>query len=239
MTPRDENVFLKAADEFQAWILVRQTNPKSLQYLRKTIYQSKPISCKPKTADLPLSRSDKKIDGLVADPNRWPAAFSKLSDARQFWSEFRLEHGLGEFKETINGFIFSGPRSSALGFAINTEPTSTHEGCLTLEGKYLYGDFDLFDIVFLKKPGVAAVEVVPTGPRFAKKFNIDDHRDEQWQKIANFINLQLGVPMIQHGSQFLYKPKEFQQVDAFGPNRTQEEWSAAEVQRKYQQWGRI
>lgn len=195
-------------------------------------------------------RADKQVEGLVVNPFRWPEAFSagKLADAGKYWTEFRMKYGLGEYVATSSGFIFFGNRSSHFDFAINIEPKSPHEGCLTQSGKYLFGDFDLFDIVFLRQivsPG-SQPNLKPVGPSYAKGFTADgtsfksyDHRDDDWDPIAAFINQQLGVDMIQHGSQFLYKANEFETVDAFGPGNTLEAWSASVVQMKYKQWGRI
>jgi len=249
MTPRDQNVFLKAAKQFNAWILVRQTNKRSLQYKGKTLYEPKPISCKPKTANCSLVRSDKQVDGLVVDPYRWPEAFSgdRIEEARKLWTEFRLKYGLGEYITTSEGHKFLGRNSSHFDFAINTEPKSLHEGCLTQKGKYLYGDFDLFDIIFLPKlitPGQSPAvspkpKTVPTGPANAKGFQVADHRDENWDKVAEFINGQLGVEMIQHGSQFMYKRDVFEPVEAFVPDKKPEAWSASEVRLKYKQIGRV
>jgi len=250
MTSRDQNVFLKAAKQFNAWILVRQTNPRSLQYKGKRLYEPKPINCKPKTADRPLAWPNKQVDGLVVDPFRWPEAFSggKIEAARELWTEFRLKYGLGEYVTTPEGFKFLGKNSSHFDFAVNIEPTSPHEGCLSQKGKYLYGDFDLFDIVFVGRPpriilpGQSSSTVsnkVPTGPQYAKSFQVQDSRDEDWDKIADYINTQLGAPMIQHGSQFLYKPGVFEPVEAFGPDDKHEEWSATEAQLKYKQLGRV
>lgn len=149
MRTRDEQIFLKAAAKFNAWILVREDNEFSLPYVGKASYQPKPIACKPKTANNLVV--EKKIAGLVADPFRWPQAFKgeKLAKAQSEWIQFRNLHQLGHFKRTPDGHVFDGRNHSALGFGIDTSPRSQHEGCLTFEGKYLYGDYDLFDIVFL------------------------------------------------------------------------------------------
>jgi hypothetical protein len=240
MNQRDQNVFLKAAGRFNAWILVRQTNPSSFQYKGKAVYQPKPISCKPKTAGVSLGRPDKQVDGLVADPYRWREAFSadKIAEARDLWDGFRRLYGFGEYVRTPEGFEFKG-RSSSMGFAIDIQPRSLHEGCLTLEGKYLYGDYDLFDIIFLMKPlqnlqgAQRGAYKQRTGPEHAPAFGTLDNRDENWDEISQFINQQLGVPMIQHGSHLRHKPHDFRDVDAFGPGGVYEKWDAATVRMKY------
>jgi hypothetical protein len=243
MRPHDQSVFLKAADKFKAWILVRKLNERSQQYVGRAHYQPKPISCKPKTAHLPLPRADKQVDGLVVDPFRWTEAFrtEKLGEALELWTEFRRQHGLGEFKRTASGFVFEGRRSGDLGYAINAEPGSRHEGCLTFEGKYLYGDYDLFDIVFTGQESRPTATPVVTGPRFAKndQLRVADQRDSRWDEISQFLNLQFGFLLIQHGSQYHYKPGEFEDVLAFGPGARRESWSAAQLQTQYRNWGRL
>ena len=190
-----------------------------------------------------MARLNKRVEGLVADPFRWPEAFKreKIDEARDLWKEFRNDCGLGEFKREGTGFKFEGsPRSvRAYPYAIDTQPGSLHEGCLTLEGKYLYGDYDLFHIVFLDRkqmPGRPST-VVQTGPKYATNYQIPDKRDANWDQIAIFINQQLGVEMIQHGSHVFYKPKDFQPVFAFGPGkRSGEFWSIDELKARYRQW---
>lgn len=147
MRSRDEIVFSKTAQLFVVWILVRETNPTSLEFIDHKLYQPKPITCKPKTAK--NSVRHKTIMGLVADPFRWPEAYAgQGKDALTLWKEFCALHGLGVFlKLPTGGFKFVGSRSGHTGYAINTDPDSKHEGCLTFEGKYLYSDYDLFDIV--------------------------------------------------------------------------------------------
>jgi len=169
MRERDQNVFSKAADKFKAWILVRQSNQRARPFIGQRVYQPKPLSCKPKTANAQPSsgNTNLQVAGLVADPFRWPDAFTadRIEAARREWESFREFHGLGEFvdlsevkspppglKRTKSGFTFDdrgGRRDSPRGYAINVVEGSKHEGCLTLHGKYIYGDYDLYHIVFL------------------------------------------------------------------------------------------
>ncbi len=241
MRTRDREVFLKAAARFQAWILVRQSNPRSFQYVGKAIYQPKPISCKPKTSDVPVGQRGKQVDGLVVDPVRWPEAFSghRRGDAIALWMKFRSLHNLGEFKRTTDGrFVFEGARGSGAAYGIDAEPGSRHEGCLTFEGKYIYGDYDLFDMVFVHAAKPGPVSQVPVGPKHAPKFQTVDYRAERWNEVSQFLNQQLGFSMIQHGSQFDWKKDGFESAEAFGPNGEAPTWNASEVEQKYREWKR-
>ena len=45
MRDRDKKYFLEAAHKFNAWIIVRLTNPKSMQYIGMPGYWPKRIDC--------------------------------------------------------------------------------------------------------------------------------------------------------------------------------------------------
>ena len=51
MRLNDKKIFLQVAQELKLWILVRRTNPASLQYIGRAGYAPKSIDCKAKTAD--------------------------------------------------------------------------------------------------------------------------------------------------------------------------------------------
>jgi hypothetical protein len=258
MRERDKAVFRKASKEFNAWILVRRTNTKSLDFVGSRIYQPKPINCKPKTATVDVH--GKTIAGLVADPMRWPDAFGdRLAKALELWTEFRAVHRLGTFRRLIRGgFAFDGARSAASGFAIDVEPGSKHEGCLTYEGKYLYGDYDLFDIVFPGDRTRQPAAKVEVGSRH-KPFRTNDYRGPRWEEFRSFLNGQLGFELIQHGAMFDYKEEKIEKeekfkkeekfekekkfeitepVHAFGPNGEAVEWNVAKIKATYREWGR-
>jgi hypothetical protein len=58
MRPEDVKAFQIVAMVQKLYIIVRQTNPQSVQWTGKPDYMAKPIDCKPKTAD-----KDVTIDG--------------------------------------------------------------------------------------------------------------------------------------------------------------------------------
>src|SRR4051812_20005553 len=92
MRPQDVPHFQRAASHFRVWILVRDTNLASLEYIDLAKagqnYFPKPIDCKPKTAD--RSPSSRKHAGLVVDPEASAASFtdSKLEKALEEWKKW-------------------------------------------------------------------------------------------------------------------------------------------------------
>ena len=101
-----------------------------------------------------------------------------------------------------------------MGYQLDKNRNSKHYGCLMLDGKYLHGDYDLYDIILTKHPrgNLAAVETLRgvkhmRGPRFVP--------------IMSFVNHRIGVPMIQHGGEMQFADHSEQSVDAFGPNGEQ------------------
>ena len=72
MRLNDKKIFLQVAQELKLWILVRRTNPASLQYIGRASYAPKSIDCKVKTADRNVGPS--LLAGLVVDPTAQPLA---------------------------------------------------------------------------------------------------------------------------------------------------------------------
>lgn len=195
MRRQDRGAFQQAAQKFNVWILVRRTNPASLPYIGQQGYTPKRIDCKAKTADHNVER--RVTAGLVTDPFRWPDAFDddRLKKAQKIWREFAeemdLESGRGEYR-------------------VDDDPDSKHFGCLTFEGQYIHGDYDLYDVIPVEHPrgNLAAVESLHgqlhmRGPRVIP--------------VQKFINHQIGVEMIQHGGEMQYADFSEQPVDVFGP----------------------
>ena len=69
---KDINVFRSAATAFNHLILVRASNPESLNYIGRRMYLPKPIDCKSKTAKanvyLQMIGLEIQAKGLVVDP---------------------------------------------------------------------------------------------------------------------------------------------------------------------------
>lgn len=99
--PQDFDAFAAAAKHFRVQILVRRTNPHSLQYIGHPGYMPKPLDCKPKTADQNVTLPNGVVSrcaGLVVDPMipGFDKAFrpERLAKAKQAWRKFALAHGI-------------------------------------------------------------------------------------------------------------------------------------------------
>jgi hypothetical protein len=187
----DKQIFLDAARHFQAWILVRRTNPASLEYIGKPGFVPKPINCKAKTADHDLGTD--KLAGLVIDPTDREAAFKpeRVQDALKCWKE----------TTQLLGKVFT----------VDQGVSSRHRGCLMLQGNYIHGDYDLYDIIDITQAhrNLAAVEVLLGQPH---------RRGANVLRVQEFVNSRIGSPMLQHGAdaQFLSEHRS-EPIDAFGP----------------------
>ena len=191
MRTQDKTVFLEAARHFGVWILVRRTNPASLAYVGKPGYVPKRIDCKAKTADQDVAPY--KLAGLVVDPTLQPRAFSpaRQSKAKDSWS-------------AMKGLLVTICQ-------VDTDTRSRHYGCLKLQGSYIHGDYDLYDIVDITQPhrNLAAVETLLGQPH---------RRGAKLLPVQEFINSRIGSPMVQHGGEAQYADHSEQSIDAFGPN---------------------
>lgn len=201
MRPQDKLVFASAAQRFSVWILVRRTNPASLKYVGRGGYTPKPIDCKAKTADCDVGAY--RLAGLVVDPNRWPEAYSsrRREDALKNWADFAEAQGLGS-------------DSPGGRYDVDEDPRSPHCGCVRLEGSYVHGDYDLYDIILPEHPrgNLAAVETLH-GARHL--------RGPRVIPVMEFINRNIGVPMVQHGGEMQYADHSEQSIDVFGPQGQQ------------------
>jgi hypothetical protein len=191
MRPQDKTVFVNAARQFNSWILVRRTNPASLQYVGHAGYTPKPIDCKAKTADQDIGSY--KLAGLVIDPTIHPGALKprKTEEAKKCW-------------EAMKPLI--GSR-----YSVDRDVKSRHYGCVKLNGSYVHGDYDLYDIIDVAQPqrNLAAVETLLGQPH---------RRGPNVLRIQEFINTRIGSAMVQHGGEAQYKDHSEQSIDAFGPN---------------------
>ncbi|MGH9621846.1 MAG: hypothetical protein ACRD45_19335 [Bryobacteraceae bacterium] len=191
MRPQDKIVFLEAARLFQSWILVRRTNRASLAYIGVKGYISKALHCKAKTADLDIPPYT--LAGLVVDPRIHPSAFrpKKKPEAEKAWKS----------TEPLMGKTF----------IVDENRQSRHYGCLMDQGNYIYGDYDLYDMIDITQPwlNVAESEILLGQPnRF----------DPRFPALQSFVNFAIGIPMLQHGDQMKYADHSEEPIDAFGPH---------------------
>ncbi len=191
MRPIDKTAFLEAARHFQVWILVRRTNVASLQYIGRPGYIPKRIDCKAKTADRDVPPYS--LAGLVVDPNMQTGAFSpgRFGKAKVAWTAMK----------SLVGSVYK----------VEADSRSKHYGCLKLQGSYIHGDYDLYDIIDVKQPhrNLAAVEMLLGQPHL---------RGAKVLPVQEFINGRIGTPMVQHGGEAQYADHSQQSIDAFGPN---------------------
>jgi hypothetical protein len=191
MRPQDKTLFLEAAHKFQVWILVRRTNVESLKYIGKPGYTPKRIDCKAKTADMDIAPYS--LAGLVVDPTIHTKAFKpgKIQSAKECWAKM----------QPLPGSIYT----------VDKNPNSRHYGCLKLQGSYIHGDYDLYDIIDVTQPhrNLAAVDTLLGQPH---------RRGPKVLTVQEFINSRIGSPVIQHGGEAQYADHSDQSIDAFGPN---------------------
>ncbi len=193
MRLQDRRIFSECAVSLKLWILVRRTNPKSLDYVGRAGFIPKPIECKAKTAD------EGSQAGLVVSADVLPNVFEpqKRGKALRIWEDFVIHH-LGKD-----------------GFDVDADKNSPRYGCLRQRGKYIYGDYDLYDIVL---PDQANRNLALVG----KLHDQDHRRGPKFYEVQRFINSRIGAPMVQHGGEAQFTDHSEQILDAFGPQGEQD-----------------
>lgn len=193
MRPQDKTVFLMAAKQLRLWILVRRTNVASLPYIGQPNYVPKPLDCKAKTADRNVGGF--RVAGLVVDPSIHPQAFNaaKLPEALKIW------HNDGQ------EMIRSGR------YTVDGTANSPHYGCIQLQGKYVHGDYDLYDIIDPEQAqrNLSSVDTLLGKPH---------RRGAKFYTVQEFVNHRIGCAMVQHGGEMQYADHSEQAIDAFGPD---------------------
>jgi hypothetical protein len=197
---QDKAVFADAARHFNFWILVRRTNRESLPYIGLPNYTPKPMDCKAKTADTNYD-SRYRMAGLVVNPNEHRRAFgARLADALSQWKKFQD--------------VLRDPTS---GYSVDRDTKSLHFGCVTLcradtggVRKYIHGDYDLYDIVDANnvRVNLAIVETL---------HNQRHMRAPHFERVMQYVNSRIGVPMVQHSGQVQFAAHSDEPVDVFGP----------------------
>jgi len=198
---QDIPVFCDAAQYYKCWILVRPVNERSLSYVGVNGYTPKPLGCKAKTAD--LDAGGKEIAGLVVDPTFHPGAFSneKAGKAPQFWKKFLKDCG------SINAEQLERGRSE---YGVDLDPKSKHCGVVTFRGQWIYGDYDLKDVILVGHEcrNLAAVEEVGGQPHM---------RGPKFYAVQDFINRRIGADMVQHAAEAQYAGHSDEDIHVFTP----------------------
>jgi hypothetical protein len=177
MREQDGQVFQQVAVEENLWILVRDTNPASLKYITRPGYAPKPINCKAKTAKVDVGVY--RTAGLVTSPRLQPQAFppEKLRSTTNYWDDM----------------MFHKPR----GYRLDENRRSIHYGCLMLNGLYIHGDYDLYDIVV---PGHETANLASIETLLGQRHN----RGPRLIKVQDKVNEMIGCDMVQHGAEMQY-----------------------------------
>jgi len=184
MEYRDRQAFLEAAEGWKVWVVVRRSNPESEPYIGKPGYVPKTNECKAKTADFAVDKFGKRIRtaGLVVNPWIHPEAFAgnRLVSARREWDGFAARW-----------------LSPSRKYTVDEDRSHEHHGCAMLQGKYLYSDYDLFDIIDAVDPLVRK--------QIRGRFNTQvNYHSTHFKAVMQFVNSRIrrdGKPvwMIQHG----------------------------------------
>jgi len=158
---QDVAAFRDAARRFKVHILVRRTNPASLQYIGRKGYMPKPIDCKPKTADKDVVLASGRIvrcAGLVVNPMLpgFDKAFEsteKRTKAVKSWRDFECKHGIGSDHLTPGKTLMDGSSLEKIGgsyhytldrggvYLMQQDTEHAHFGCLYFCPLRLQGAF--------------------------------------------------------------------------------------------------
>lgn len=192
-----ERVFSQVAVDTKYWIFVRLTNKESIRYMNLSGYVPKRIDCKAKTADTNSTKGIWQLAGLVVDYRIHSDVFKpdKRGPANKAWGEFESH-------------VLNIPGSA---YRIDQDIRSKHYGCVMLSGKYIYSDYDLWDIVDPKnpRPNLGVVEELHGQTHI---------RNPLLRKVEESLDKTPLGQMIQHSGEMQYAAPSDQPIDAFGPN---------------------
>lgn len=195
----DDEIFAQVAKDEQVWILVRATNVHSLRYIGKTGFLPKPVDCKPKTADLGGAKA-----GLVVSPLVDPRAFSGSEED----PSSRCGKALKEWAKFVGGTSAINSPLPA-GYSIQMTPGPLF-GCLMLNGNYLYGDYDLYDVIDPNDP-LGSVRLIK---RVRDK---DVSYSPKSLRVQRALNAKFPSRMVQHGDQLSFDDHTEDLIYAFPP----------------------
>lgn len=238
MRSLDVSAFQKAAQFYNVYILVRRTNSESIKYINRNGYVAKRLDCKAKTADfsVTIAGRTKQVAGLVVDPTLqgMDRAFKpeKLMDARKEWDKFKsllAPDALTEEGKPTYTYLPDGKH-----YAVQLDRNHKHFGCVMFSsnsllnaGKYIHGDYDLYDIVPVEnsKENIVYTE---------KRHDFPHNRGKRFFDVQHFLNRNMGVPLVLHGSQAKFKSHTNEAIDIFCPDgKVKETNTLKEIQLLY------
>ncbi|MBI1358433.1 MAG: hypothetical protein GC160_29200 [Acidobacteria bacterium] len=209
-------IFQEAARRWDVYILVRQSNAASKEYIGQAGYTPKRLDCKAKTAkeDLPPYR----LAGLVVNPHIHPDAFRgrNLDDVKQTWDSFAEKYlwapGEGEQPRLYL------PQGKL--YTLQLDKAHKHYGCaaftkfgLATRLEYIYGDYDLYGIVSAQDP---------SNNVFVQEFRLHQGlhhaRGREFFDVQHYLNRRMGVAMVLHGSQEKYSAHTDEDIVVFWPD---------------------
>jgi len=226
MRGKDVRIFCMVARKYNVYILVRQTNEESLQYVGKPGYYPKPASIKAKTADrnpLPFSyqkdgkraTAQHRVAGLVPHPWFQPSAYegTKSGKARDYWLDTMdialspgsnipaAEPGSPETWSYWGKEHFSA--RTGWKWRIDVNPASAHFGCLQIARddipwSYVHGDYDLKDVIV---KGRETFNERAEGKIQGVKNYTPILPGQEFETIRRELNEGMGIDMVQHGAE--------------------------------------
>ena len=238
MRPRDAQAFRSVALMQKVYIIVRQTNAQSVQWIGDADCMAKPIDCKPKTADFDVSIDGHTVEtaGLVVNPElpgfdkvfKSPA---KATKAKAEWKKFvdklhQHGHPLGLCQPRDGREVRTWPGAHPA-WAVQMCRTARHYGCLLhstypqgLNGKYVHGDYDLFGIAPASDPTLVR--------RRNDELSGQPHsRGPNTKSVQFAVNALSGLPLVKHGEQELFAGFDEESLDVFLPDGSTRTLSSA------------
>lgn len=199
-------VFLNAAEELSCKILVRETNRLMNRWIDKPAAGHccipKPVECKAKTADNELSQ----LGGLVVDPTLVPDAFKDARAAEKTWFSFTK---LTQDGTRVLPSCFDVVQHGAFRGAVIYRNSERYPG-----SAFIHSDYDLMAVVEMRNKGSDGLSAVSRHYQVTgsdRRKDLSHNRNSDLKHILNlesevekYVNKHIGIPMIQHGSEFTY-----------------------------------
>ncbi|HRW60631.1 MAG TPA: hypothetical protein P5340_08250 [Defluviicoccus sp.] len=243
MRQKDYKAFFDTARDFGVFILVRQLNEASVQYIGQRGFVPKPLDCKAKSAKRDFAHPSLgwlKVGGLVVDPTLpgFEAAFGvgpPHEDALKAWRAWMGPNG-AETPLAVAGGADGRPQTDRLickRYFVDLDQKSMHYGCVKWAkadairvvagtgrlvaccgSSYLHGDYDLYAIVSASNP---AVNVRVTAP---DRSGYKHTRGPLFMDVQGRLKSLIGVPMVRHGEEetFTATPKQDDVLYVFFPD---------------------
>ncbi|TWT48212.1 Anthrax toxin LF subunit [Thalassoglobus neptunius] len=208
MNSAHQKIFFQVARSLKVWILVRATNPESLQFIGPGYPDivPKPLLCKAKTAEtgphaglvvcpmmVPDSFSVARFDRAVTTWNSWAPKWVASTMEQSFRKEPEFGAPIDFMQKLYPGIRRDGLPDT---YGVIDSEYDPRYGCVVLlqGGRrfLIHGDYDLYDVID------------PADPRdisqFVRKVNgAKSAYGRRTQEVQKLLNQGLGADMVQHG----------------------------------------